>query len=105
MLTFSRSWEVTEQPECPYQDCHRNAAVINASPVLRRVDTNHVACLLACRRFQGFGFVEFHDMRDAEDAQVELDNKTFGGRTLEVCDAAQADSLSCSWPDGLGKHR
>lgn len=24
-------------------------------------------------------------MRDAEDAQIELDNKTFGGRTLEVC--------------------
>eukprot|EP00892_Ulva_mutabilis_P010271 jgi/Ulvmu1/7616/UM038_0041.1 len=36
------------------------------------------------RRFQGFGFVEFHDMRDAEDAQIELDNKLFGGRTLEV---------------------
>lgn len=24
-------------------------------------------------------------MRDAEDAQIELDNKVFGGRTLEVC--------------------
>lgn len=38
----------------------------------------------ACRRFQGFGFVEFHNMRDAEDAQEELDNKLFGGRVLEV---------------------
>jgi RNA recognition motif-containing protein len=55
---------------------------------------------LICRRFQGFGFCEFHDMRDAEDAQAALDGKLFGGRTLEVRHSPSYACPSCylhSW--------
>jgi RNA recognition motif-containing protein len=52
-----------------------------------------------CRRFQGFGFCEFYDMRDAEDAQEALDGKLFGGRILEVRPAHCHDCpLTASFP-------
>ena len=38
-----------------------------------------------CRRkFQGFGFVEFEDVRDADEAVRVLDGNSFGGRTITV---------------------
>ena len=39
---------------------------------------------LCCRRPRGFGFVEFMDERDAEDAMYGLDGKLFGGREISV---------------------
>ena len=38
----------------------------------------------SCRRPRGFGFVEFMDERDAEDAMYGLDGKNFGGREISV---------------------
>ena len=38
----------------------------------------------ACRRPRGFGFVEFVDTRDAEDAMYALDGKNMGGRDISV---------------------
>eukprot|EP00038_Savillea_parva_P030084 m.75382 g.75382 ORF g.75382 m.75382 type:complete len:198 (+) comp8990_c1_seq4:726-1319(+) len=33
---------------------------------------------------RGFGFVTFHDRRDAEDAEEAMNEKEFGGRTIRV---------------------
>ena len=37
-----------------------------------------------CRRVRGFGFVEFIDDRDAEDAERHFDGTVIGGRTITV---------------------
>lgn len=37
-----------------------------------------------CRRPRGFGFVEFLDARDADDAVRDMDGRTFGGREISV---------------------
>ena len=39
---------------------------------------------LPCRKFQGFGFVEYEDVRDADEAVRGLDGNAFGGRTITV---------------------
>nr|WMV69952.1 splicing factor SRp38 [Euglena gracilis]BDX17168.1 serinearginine-rich splicing factor 10 [Euglena gracilis] len=33
---------------------------------------------------RGFGFVEFYDWRDAEEAQYEMDGKTLDGKRMEI---------------------
>lgn len=38
----------------------------------------------AARRPRGFGFIEFKDSRDAEDALYHLDRSTFMGREISV---------------------
>jgi RNA recognition motif-containing protein len=35
-------------------------------------------------RPKGFGFIEFLDIRDAEEAIYNLDRTTFGGREIQV---------------------
>lgn len=42
-------------------------------------------------------------MRDAEDAQEELDNKLFGGRVLEVSSSFSptCSCCTCSWTSDL----
>lgn len=37
-----------------------------------------------CRKPKGFGFIEFRDTRDAEDALYALDRTTYGGREISV---------------------
>ena len=39
---------------------------------------------IQCRRVRGFGFVEFIDERDAEDAERHFDGTVIGGRTITV---------------------
>jgi RNA recognition motif-containing protein len=41
-------------------------------------------CLLSCSRPKGFGFIEFRDSRDAEEALYHLDRSDFGGREIQV---------------------
>lgn len=40
-------------------------------------------------RAKGFGFIEFSDARDADDAVRSLDNSTIGGRTVSVIHSKQ----------------
>lgn len=43
-----------------------------------------LSCIADTQRPKGFGFVEFEDKRDAQDAIYELDGIRFGGRELKV---------------------
>ena len=51
--------------------------------MIRKLQALKPCC--SCRRPRGFGFVEFMDERDAEDAMYGLDGKNFGGREISVC--------------------
>ena len=48
---------------------------------------------IQCRRVRGFGFVEFIDERDAEDAERHFDGTVIGGRTITVSTVSVAHSL------------
>ena len=37
-----------------------------------------------CRRSRGFGFVEYRDPRDADDAMYKMDGSNIGGRDITV---------------------
>lgn len=37
-----------------------------------------------CRRSRGFGFVEYRDPRDADDAMYKMDGSNVGGRDITV---------------------
>jgi RNA recognition motif-containing protein len=47
-----------------------------------------------CRRVRGFGFVEFIDERDAEDAERHFDGTVIGGRTITVSASLTAPASS-----------
>lgn len=51
-----------------------------------------------CRRPRGFGFIEYRDPRDAEDALYELDGSTLLGRQLSVSMLGSQYGAWCSWP-------
>ena len=40
--------------------------------------------ILLCRRSRGFGFVEYRDPRDADDAMYRMDGSNVGGRDITV---------------------
>lgn len=37
-----------------------------------------------CRRSRGFGFIEYRDPRDADDAMYRMDGSNIGGRDITV---------------------
>ena len=37
-----------------------------------------------CRRSRGFGFIEYRDPRDADDAMYKMDGSNIGGRDITV---------------------
>lgn len=41
----------------------------------------------ACRRSRGFGFIEYRDPRDADDAMYKMDGSNIGGRDITVSPA------------------
>ena len=45
---------------------------------------------LVCRRSRGFGFVEYRDPRDADDAMYRMDGSNIGGRDITVRQSAIA---------------
>lgn len=42
----------------------------------------YISCL--CRRSRGFGFIEYRDPRDADDAMYRMDGSNIGGRDITV---------------------
>ena len=42
-----------------------------------------------CRRSRGFGFIEYRDPRDADDAMYKMDGSNIGGRDITVGHNAQ----------------
>ena len=52
--------------------------------------------MMPCRRVRGFGFVEFIDDRDAEDAERHFDGTVIGGRTITVSFAPMFPSIADS---------
>lgn len=39
---------------------------------------------MLCRRSRGFGFIEYRDPRDADDAMYRMDGSNIGGRDITV---------------------
>ena len=39
---------------------------------------------IMCRRSRGFGFIEYRDPRDADDAMYRMDGSNIGGRDITV---------------------
>jgi len=39
---------------------------------------------MVCRRSRGFGFIEYRDPRDADDAMYRMDGANIGGRDITV---------------------
>lgn len=48
-----------------------------------------------CSRPKGFGFVEYCDPRDAEEALYGMDGKNFGGRDIAVSLPKMLQAINC----------
>jgi hypothetical protein len=62
--------------------------------LLAALPANFQIPVCSCSRPRGFGFIEFKDSRDAEDALYHLDRTTFMGREISVSTRAQGLTLS-----------
>lgn len=48
-----------------------------------------------CRRSRGFGFIEYRDPRDADDAMYRMDGSNIGGRDITVTYVSQQNLQRC----------
>ena len=92
LLCSSPASEADRKPE----DCEPDTLRFAPDPM----------CWAVCSRAKGFGFVEYMDPRDAEDALYGMDGKLFGSREIAVgwCNrpkvASAPASLSCHGQKG-----
>lgn len=71
---------VTVQGSWPSHCCEYNTTCEGKSHHMTVAMTSPASC----RRSRGFGFIEYRDPRDADDAMYKMDGSNIGGRDITV---------------------
>ena len=61
-------------------------------------------CSMLCRRSRGFGFIEYRDPRDADDAMYRMDGSNIGGRDITVSRIPEHSLKLCMQHWSVGQH-
>lgn len=81
----------------PRKTTHKPLTIIHPIPLLSPPLHNP-------RRPRGFGFIEFRDQRDAEEAMFQLNGSTVGGREISVCGRAHREGAQGGCGTGVSLH-